>query len=93
MALGQKLKTLLKENAMIQEDWRNGWMYPGRRCVKQITAGISLFMLSNVFDCFGQYNMIMSSLYWLTMIAGVIMIVWYFLQTKQYQEIKNEYLI
>lgn len=60
--------------------------------MKQITIGISLFLLSNVFDSFGCHNMIMSFFYWLTMIAGIIIIIWYFFQTKQYQEIKNERL-
>ncbi|MCM1543236.1 MAG: hypothetical protein NC121_18540 [Blautia sp.] len=49
-------------------------------------------MLSNIFECFDHYSMIMSSLYWLTMIAGVIIIIWHFFQTKQYQEIKSERL-
>lgn len=63
-----------------------------RQNVKQITGGISLFILSNVFDCFEHNSMIMSFLYWLTMTAGIIIIIWYFFQTKQYQEIKNERL-
>ena len=34
----------------------------------------------------------MSFLYWITMISGIIIIIWHFFQTKQYQEIKNERL-
>ena len=49
-------------------------------------------MLSNVFDCLEHHSTIMSFLYWLTMIAGIIIIIWHFFQTKQYQEIKNERL-
>lgn len=32
-------------------------------------------------------------LYWLTMITGVCMIIWFFLQTRQYQEIRRKHLI
>lgn len=76
----------------VSQEMLDGYLSYSRQNVRQITGGISLFILSNVFDCFDHHNMIMSFLYWLTMIAGVIMIIWHFLQTRQYQEIKNECL-
>lgn len=95
MTLGQKLKLLLKDNGMTQEDLAerlDGYLSYSRHTVNQIVGGISLFILSNVFDCFGQHGAVMSILYWITMAAGIIIIIWHFLQTRQYQEIKNEYL-
>ncbi len=76
----------------VSREMLDGYLSYSRQNVKQITAGISLFILSNVFDSFGDHNVIMSFLYWLTMIAGIIIIIWYFFQPKQYQEIKNEHL-
>lgn len=71
----------------------DGYLLYSRRNIKQITGGISLFVLSNVFDCFEHHSMIMPFLYWLTMIAGIIIIIWHFFQTKHYQKIKNERLV
>jgi transcriptional regulator with XRE-family HTH domain len=91
-------KNILKEQSSsdsgyyVSQEMLDGYLSYSRQNVKQITGGISLFVLSNVFDCFGYHSMIISFLYWLTMIAGIIIIVWYFFQTKQYQEIKNERL-
>lgn len=91
-------KNILKEQASsdsgyyVSQEMLDVYLSYSRQNVRQITGGISLFVLSNVFDCFSQNRMIMSFLYWLTMIAGIIIIVWHFFQTKQYQEIKNERL-
>ncbi len=76
----------------VSREMLDGYLSYSRQNVRQITAGISLFILSNVFDSFGDHNVIMSFLYWLTMITGIIIIIWHFFQTKQYQEIKNEHL-
>jgi len=76
----------------VSQEMLDGYLSYSRQNVKQITGGISLFILSNVFDSSGYNNTIMSFLYWLTMTAGIIIIIWYFFQTKQYQEIKNERL-
>ncbi len=76
----------------VSREMLDGYLSYSRQNVRQITAGISLFILSNVFDSFGDHNVIMSFLYWLTMITGIIIIIWYFFQPKQYQEIKNERL-
>ena len=76
----------------VSQEMLEGYLSYSRQTVKQITGGISLFILSNVFDCFSSHSMIMSFLYWLTMIIGIIIIIWHFFQTKQYQEIKNERL-
>lgn len=108
MTLGQKLKVLLKEDCeeknvsaekalpdsgyYVSREMLDGYLSYSRRNVKRITAGISLFILSNVFDCFEHNSMIMSVLYWLTMTAGIIIIIWQFFQTKQYQEIRTEHL-
>lgn len=77
----------------VSKEMLDGYLVYSRQNVKQITGGISLFIVSNVFDCFAHNNMIMSFLYWITMIAGIIMIVWRLFQTRQYQEIKNERLV
>ena len=70
----------------------DGYLSYSKQNVKQITGGISLIILSNIFECFGYNSMIMSFLYWITMIAGIIIIIWHFFQIKQYQEIKKERL-
>lgn len=75
----------------VSQEMLDGYLSYSRQNVKQITGGISLFVLSNVFGCFDDYR-IMSFLYWVTMAAGIIMIVWQFLQTRKYQEIRNERL-
>lgn len=87
-----------KENAVsnsgyyVSQEMLDGYLSYSRQNVKQITVGISLFILSNVFSDFERHSMIMSLLYWITMIAGIILIIWQFFQPRQYQEIKNEQL-
>ncbi len=85
-------KVISNSGYYVSQEMLDGYLSYSRQNVKQITGGISLFILSNVFDSFGYDSMIMSFLYWLTMIAGIIIIIWYFFQTKQYREIKNERL-
>ncbi len=79
-----KEKSVSESGYYVSQEMLDGYLSYSRQNVKQITGGISLFMLSNIFDCFDHYNMVMSFLYWLTMIAGVIIIIWHFFQTKQY---------
>lgn len=76
----------------VSQEMLDGYLSYSRHTVNQIAGGISLFILSNIFDCFGQLNTILYLLYWITMAAGMIIIIWHFLQTRQYQEIKNEHL-
>lgn len=76
----------------VSQEMLDGYLSYSRRNAQQITGGISLFIVSNVFDCFAHNSMILSVLYWLTMIAGIVMIIWHFFQTRQYQEIQNERL-
>lgn len=76
----------------VSQEMLDGYLSYSKQNAKHVTGGISLFILSNVFGCFEDNSMIMSFLYWLTMIAGIIIIIWHFFQTKQYQEIKNEHL-
>ena len=85
-------KVVSNSGYYVSQEMLDGYLSYSRQNVKQITGGITLFILSNVFDCFDHQSMIMSFLYWLTMIAGIIIIIWHFLQTRQYQEIKNERL-
>ena len=68
----------------VSQEMLDGYLSYSRQNVKQITGGISLFILSNVFECFGHHSMIMTFLFWLTMIAGIIIIIWYYFQTTQY---------
>ena len=76
----------------VSQEMLDGYLSYSKQNVKQIAGGISLFILSNVFDCFEHNSMIMSFLYWLTMTAGISIIIWNFFQTKRYQEIKKERL-
>lgn len=85
-------KTVLNNGYYVSQEMLDGYLSYSRQNVKQITGGISLFILSNVFGCFDYHSMIMSFLYWFTMIVGIIIIIWHFFQIKQYQEIKNEHL-
>ncbi|MCM1050290.1 MAG: helix-turn-helix domain-containing protein [Clostridiales bacterium] len=87
-----KEKSTSENGYYVSKEMLDGYLAYSRQNVKQITVGISLFMLANIFDCFDNHNMIMSFLYWLTTIAGVIIIIWNFLQTRQYQEIRKERL-
>ncbi len=87
-----KEKSASESGYYVSQEMLDGYLSYSRQNVKQVTGGISLFLLSNIFGCFDHYSMVMSSLYWLTMIAGIIIIIWHFFQTKQYQEIKNERL-
>ena len=76
----------------VSQEMLDGYLSYSKQNVKQIAGGISLFILSNVFDCFEHNSMIMSFLYWLTKTAGISIIIWNFFQTKRYQEIKKERL-
>lgn len=71
----------------------NGYLLYSRQNTNRITCGISLFIIANVFDSFGYYSKVTTILYWLTLIAGVILIIWQFFQPRQYQEIKTEHLL
>lgn len=59
----------------VSKEMLDGYLSYSRQRVRQITTGIGLFFFSNVFDCFGSENKILSMLYWLTMITGVCMII------------------
>lgn len=85
-------KALSNSGYYVSQEMLDGYLSYSRQNVKRITVGISFFILSNVFDSFNSHSMIMSFLYWSTMIAGMIIIIWHFLQTRQYQEIRNERL-
>lgn len=76
----------------VSREMLDGYLSYSRQNVRLITGGISLFIISNVFESFDCHNAVMSILYWLTMSAGIILIVWHFFQVKQYQEIRNEHL-
>jgi len=89
---GSEEKNISASGYYVSQEMLDGYLSYSRQNVKQITGGISLFLFSNIFDSFGYDNRILSILYWLTMTAGIIMIIWCFLQVRQYQEIKNERL-
>ena len=77
----------------VSQEMLGGYLLYCRRKVRWIAGGISLFMLSNIFDCFGSDSIMMSLLYWLTMMAGIAIVLLQFFQIGQYQKIKNEHLI
>ncbi len=76
----------------VSQEMLDGYLAYNKQRIRQITGGISLFLLSNVFDSIGRHP-ILSALYWLTMITGVILIIWYCFQTRQYQELRKEHLL
>lgn len=76
----------------VSREMLDGYLSYSRQNVRLITGGISLFIISNVFESFDCHNAVMSILYWLTMSAGILLIVWHFFQVKQYQEIREEHL-
>lgn len=77
----------------VSQEMLDGYLSYSRQNVKQITIGLSLLVFSNVFDSFGTGHTMMNFLYWLTTAAGIVILIWYFFQAKQYQEMKNERLI
>lgn len=77
----------------VSQEMLGGYLLYCRRNVRWIVGGISLFILSNIFDCFGGDSIMMSLLYWLTMMAGIAIVLLQFFQIRQYQKIKNEHLI
>ncbi len=85
-------KVISSSGYYVSQEMLDGYLSYSRQNVKQITLGISLFILSNVFDSFDYSNMITSFLYWLFLIAGTVVIIWHYFQIKQYQEIKSEHL-
>lgn len=85
-------KTILDNGYYVSKEMLDGYLLYNRQNVKQITGGVSLFILSNVFESFGYHNTIISILYWITMLTGLSLIIWNFFKTKQYEEIKNEHL-
>lgn len=85
-------KAIADSGYYVSQEMLDGYLSYSKQNIKQITGGISLLILSNVFDSFEHNNMIMSFLYWLTMTAGIIIFIWHFFQTKQYQEIQKERL-
>lgn len=89
---GPKEKTASESGYYVSQEMLDGYLLYSRQNVKQITGGISLFILSNIFECFDPSSTVRSVLYWLTMTAGVILLIWNFFQTKPYQELKNERL-
>lgn len=76
----------------VSQEMLDGYLSYNRQNIAQITGGVSLIVLSDVFDCLGQHNRILSLLYLLTIITGIVLILWHFFQVKQYQEIKKERL-
>lgn len=76
----------------VSQEMLDGYLSYSKLGVKRITGGVSLFIFSNVFDCFERYSMIMSVLYWITMIAGITVILWHFFRPNKYQEIKKQRL-
>lgn len=77
----------------VSREMLEGYLSYSRQKVRRIAGGISLFILSNIFLCLDSDNRILMFLYWSMMIAGVSILLWTFLQTKQYQVIKRERLI
>ena len=86
-------ETSLDSGYYVSQEMLEGYLAYSRQNVRQIAGGISLFLLSNIFECFDRHNEILSFLYWFTMIVGICILLWNFFQIKQYQEIKRERLI
>lgn len=83
----EEKSTSNKKYYVSKEILDNFYIY-NRKNIIQITFGISLIILSNIFNSFEYQNLVMTISYWFTFIIGLILILTYFFQTKQYQEIK-----
>lgn len=86
-------KPVPKGGYYVSREMLDGYLSYSRQNRNRVTAGIVLFLLSNVFECFGRRDNITSFLCWLTMTAGVILLIWNFFQTRQYPEMKTEHLV
>lgn len=81
-----------KKHYVSKEILDNYLSYSQKRTI-QITFGIALILLSNAFNNLEYNNIIKNMSYWLTFITGLIIVITYFFQTKQYQEIKNNEIV
>ncbi len=77
----------------VSREMLDGYLAYSRQRIRLIMGGISLFTVSNVFVSFENHSTIWSVLYWLTMTAGIILMLWWLFQTRQYREIREERLI
>lgn len=59
----------------------------------QIALGITFILLSIAFDILEYNNIIKNILYWLSLLSGLILVIIYFFQTKQYEEIKHNEIV
>ncbi|MCI8309941.1 MAG: helix-turn-helix transcriptional regulator [Clostridia bacterium] len=81
-------KNISNKKYYVSKEMLDNFYIYNRKNIMQITFGISLIILSNIFYSFEYQNLVMNISYWLTFITGLILILTYFFQTKQYQEIK-----
>ncbi len=97
------LDYLLKENIekksnsnkkyYVSKELLDKYLLYNRKRTTQIAFGIALILLSNAFNSLEYNNSIKSISYWLTFITGLAIVIIYFFQTKQYQEIKNNEIV
>lgn len=72
----------------VSKEMLNGYLLYSRQNTNRLTCGIGLFIIANVFDSFDYHNEITSLLYWLTLIAGVILIIWQFFSPNNIRKSK-----
>lgn len=87
-------KTLLPNSGYyVSQEMLDGYLSCSRQNILQLTVGISLLVLSDLFDYPGYHNFLTSLLYWTAMTAGISLVIWYFSKPRQYQEIRTGPLI
>lgn len=100
---GVTLDYLLKDKPTEDHQY-NGGYYVNREMIdgflsykhkgaKRITIGISLIILSNIFNCVPVYQQLLLTLYWITIAIGMAVLIWHIFQTKQYREIIEKTLL
>ncbi len=99
VSLDYLLKDTIEENNnsnkkyYVSKEMLDKYLAYNTKRTTQIAFGIALILLSSAFDDLEYSNIIKHISYWLTFITGLIIIIMYFFQTKQYQEIKNNEII
>lgn len=77
----------------VSQEMLGGYLAYSRQSILQLTAGLALFVLSDLFESLGYHNSVTALLHWLSATAGIVLIIWYFSGPRQYQEIKRNHLV
>ena len=81
------------EGYYISREMIDGFLSYKRQRTKRVAIGIGLIVFSDFFSCFSEYRQLLLPLYWISMAAGISILIWYFFQPKQYQEFYSKLLL